>query len=293
MANTNTKNRKMKNLKLSIITVNFNNNEGLKKTLSSLKSQRFSDYEHIIIDAGSTDNSLETILEYQKNNDHLSFWISEPDKGIYDGMNKGIKHAKGEYLYFLNTGDSLKENILEKIDYDGTKYIYGDITLLKPDGERIDKISPYPIDPISILLKDTICHQACFIHKSLFDNSSYNIDYKIVADWGHIVDNIILKNCSYKHVPLIIVDYDENGFSANLGCSAVFAERHKWLKENIPYPFFDILIRLNDVQTELDSLKNSEIGSILPQLNSTRKFKKRIRKIIIFLYKINSFFSSK
>lgn len=288
----NIMNRKIKNLKLSIITVNFNNNEGLKKTLSSLKLQKFTDYEHIIIDAGSTDNSLKTILEYQKNNDHLSFWISEPDKGIYDGMNKGIKHAKGEYLYFLNTGDCLKENILEKIDYDGTKYIYGNITVLKPDGQRIDKISPYPIDPIYILLKDTICHQACFIHKSLFGQVSYNIDYKIVADWGHIVDSIILKKCSYKHIPLNIVDYDDSGFSAKIGRSAVFEERHKWLKDNIPYPFFDILMRLDAVQTELQSLKSSEIGSILPQINSTRKFKKRIKKIIIFLYKINSFLSS-
>lgn len=282
----------MKNLKLSIITVNFNNNEGLKKTLSSLKLQKFSDYEHIIIDAGSTDNSLETILEYQKNNDHLSFWISEPDKGIYDGMNKGIKHAKGEYFYFLNTGDCLKENILEKIDYDGTKYIYGDITVLKPDGQRIDKISPYPIDPISILLKDTICHQACFIHKSLFEQVAYNIDYKIVADWGHIVDSIILKKCSYKHIPLNIVDYDESGFSSNIGWPTILAERHKWLKENIPYPLFEILIKLDTVQAELQSLKNSEIGSILPQINSTRKFKKRMKKLILFLYKINTFFSS-
>ena len=80
----------MKNPKLSIITVNFNNNEGLIKTLSSIQRQNYSDYEHIIIDAGSTDNSLATILEYQKKASHLTFWVSEPDKGIYDGC---IKHA--------------------------------------------------------------------------------------------------------------------------------------------------------------------------------------------------------
>ncbi len=283
----------MKNPKLSIITVNFNNNEGLIKTLSSIQRQNYSDYEHIIIDAGSTDNSLATILEYQKKTSHLTFWVSEPDKGIYDGMNKGIKHANGEYLYFLNSGDCLKNNILEKIDFDGTKYIYGDITIIKADSNKEDKTFPYPIDPISILLKETICHQACFIHNSLFKEKLYDTNYPVVADWGHIVDNIIFKKCSYKHIPLQIVDYDESGFSVIKGWPAVLAERHKWLKKNVPYPFFDVLIKLDAVQTEFNSLRNSEIGSILPQLNQTRKFQKRIKKLILFLYKINSFFSSK
>lgn len=283
----------MKNTTLSIITVNFNNNEGLKQTLSSIKQQKYLSYEHIIIDAGSTDGSLETILKYQENNIHLSFWVSEPDNGIYDGMNKGIKHASGEYFYFLNTGDCLKENILEKIDFDGTKYIYGDITITATNGHNEDKTFPYPIDPISILLKDTICHQACFIHYSLFKDNLYNTNYRIVADWGHIVDNIIFKGCSYKHIPLLIADYDTNGFSAINGWQVVLAERHKWLKENIPHPFFDILSKLEKVQIELATLKESEIGSILPLLNRTRKFQKRIKKLIVFLYKINCFFSSK
>lgn len=92
---------------LSIITVNLNNNLGLQKTLRSIQSQSYTDYEHIIIDANSTDGSLETIIKYTTETSHLSYWISEPDKGIYDGMNKGIAHAKGEYIFFLNSGDFL------------------------------------------------------------------------------------------------------------------------------------------------------------------------------------------
>ena len=82
---------------LSIITINLNNKGGLMKTLDSVNSQSYTDYEHIIIDANSTDGSKELILEYEKKNPHLTYWISEPDKGIYDGMNKGITRAKGEY----------------------------------------------------------------------------------------------------------------------------------------------------------------------------------------------------
>ena len=76
---------------LSIITVNFNNNLGLLKTLESVSSQSFSSYEHIIIDAGSTDGSRETIIQYEKENPHLSFWSSEPDKGIYDTDSEGAE----------------------------------------------------------------------------------------------------------------------------------------------------------------------------------------------------------
>lgn len=105
--------------KLSIITVNFNNNSGLGKTLESVRHQSFSSYEHIIIDAGSKDGSLETIKQYAEGNPHVTFWVSEPDKGIYDGMNKGIEHAGGEYLQFLNSGDFLVGDVLGQVDLMG------------------------------------------------------------------------------------------------------------------------------------------------------------------------------
>ena len=97
---------------LSIITVNFNNNKGLIATLNSIKNQSFTSYEHIIIDACSTDGSKETIIKYSKETSHLAYWVSEKDSGIYDGMNKGIEHASGEYLYFLNSGDCLIKDVL-------------------------------------------------------------------------------------------------------------------------------------------------------------------------------------
>ena len=104
----------MKETILSIITVNFNNNRGLINTLESVKQQSFTSYEHIIIDANSSDGSKETIIQYAKETTHLTYWISEPDNGIYYGMNKGIEQAHGEYLYFLNSGDCLKEDVLLK-----------------------------------------------------------------------------------------------------------------------------------------------------------------------------------
>ena len=280
---------------LSIITVNFNNNIGLTKTINSLRNQSFTDYEHIIIDAGSTDRSKDTIQAYSKETDSkLTFWISEVDGGIYDGMNKGIRQAHGEYLYFLNSGDCLKENVLQKIEFDGTQYIYGDITVIHEDGHQENKISRYPIDFVTIMFRISICHQACFIHHSLFHNCIYNTEYKIAADWAHIIDNIILKECSYKHINLFIADYDAGGFSGTEdGWTVIMEERLKWLKKNVPSPYIALVMQLKEIQDELSTYKNSEVGSIIPLLNQTRRFQKRIKKLILFLYRVNSIFSHK
>ena len=98
---------------LSIITINYNDVHGLQKTINSVLSQTWKDYEWIIIDGGSTDGSKELIEKYQQ---HFSFWCSEPDKGIYNAINKGIAHAHGDYIQFLHSGDYLFEpTTLEKV----------------------------------------------------------------------------------------------------------------------------------------------------------------------------------
>ena len=224
---------------LSIITVNYNNNKGLMKTLESVKKQTFPLYEHIIIDANSTDGS--------------------------------------EYLYFLNSGDNLTEDVLLKISFDNTKYIYGNIRFTGGRKNREEK-APCKADLIFFLTK-SLPHQACFIHKSLFENQLYDINYKIIADWIHSFQCIILNECSYKHIPLVIAEYDQNGISSNYQESQ--NERSKWLKANIPTPFYEAF-------KELSELQLSAFRDVIPILNKTRKFQKRAKKIVMFLYKINS-----
>ena len=96
-------------MKLSIITVNKNNAAGLKQTMESVISQDFDDYEYIVIDGGSSDESTAVIRQYEHK---LAYWVSEPDSGIFNAMNKGIGKASGEYCLFLNSGDALTENSL-------------------------------------------------------------------------------------------------------------------------------------------------------------------------------------
>lgn len=248
----------MKNTILSIITVNLNNNPGLEKTLQSVKLQTFDAYEHIIIDAGSTDGSLDTIKRYAEGNTHVTFWVSEPDKGIYDGMNKGIDHANGEYLYFLNSGDYLAGDVLDKIDFDGTQYIYGDVRFTLSENEIVNIQSPFPLDIASILLRDTISHQVCFIHSSLFQNQRYRTDYVIISDWIHIVESMILNECSHKHVPIYIAVYEGNGISMTNSALSV-DERMRWIKENIPSFFYKSLLELENTRMELSKYKNQNL----------------------------------
>ena len=268
----------MKKPTLSIITVNFNNRNGLERTIQSIKSQTYTDYEHIIIDANSTDGSKEIILEYSQNTAHLTYWVSEPDKGIYDGMNKGIEHAQGEYIYLLNSGDILSNpTVLSSISFDGTKYICGNMRIIHSETQYEEVVPPNEIDGL-FLFKSYLPHPASFIHHSLFNKQKYNIDYKIISDWIHMVENIVLKGCSYKHINLLISDFDTTGISSNnraLGLS----ERSKWIKDNIPTLIYDALM-------ELDKLRSYEIGSIIPTLmQKNRHSQKRVKKLILLFSK--------
>lgn len=264
---------------LSIITVNFNNNPGLQQTIQSVQSQSYTDYEHIIIDANSVDGSKDTIIKYSKETSHLSYWVSEPDKGIYDGMNKGINHAIGEYIYFLNSGDFLFDaNVLASISFDGIAFISGNMRMVYSDTEYEDIVPPEKVDGL-FLLKSFLPHPASFIHHSLFVNQEYRTDYRIISDWIHMVENLVLKGCSYKHINILISKFDSTGISSTNG-SIGLNERNKWIKENIPVRIYDSLM-------ELDSFKCSILGSIIPMVNKKkRRTQKRMKKIILLLSKI-------
>lgn len=268
---------------LSIITVNYNNNAGLKKTIECLKKQSFSNYEHIIIDAGSTDGSKETILDYAKDPEgHLVHWVSEPDKGIYDGMNKGIDSASGDYLYFLNSGDILTDDVLAKVPFDGTQYIYGYIKIVFSPTDSMIWNYPDTFDTFFLANpKGWLSQQACFIHRSLFTKHKYNTDYKIISDWIHAVRCILFEGCSYKYIPLLIAEYDGNGVSANQ--ERVWEERRRWIRENVPAAFFKAFV-------ELDRYQQSGMTDMIEKLSKTTKLKTRVKKLVSLLYRLDKFF---
>ena len=267
--------------KLSIITVNYNNNEGLKMTLDSLKSQTFHDYEHIIIDAASTDGSVETIRKYASETTISVSWVSEKDRGIYDGMNKGIQKSIGDYLYFLNSGDCLCQDVLKDVHLDGTQYVFGDMLLDQGKKGKIKRIAPDRPN-LYFFVSDSLSHQACFIHRSLFEHRLYDLRYKIVADWAHSFQSIALEGCTFKHIPMWVAVCDGTGISSIY--ADVQNERCRWLEENLSEPMLDSL-------AELVEYHLSSFHKVAPRLAQTRRFTRWVRHLVSGLFRVHAFFS--
>jgi len=217
--------------KLSIITINYNNKDGLEETIASVVHQVYGEFEWIIIDGGSTDGSRELI---ERNADKITYWVSEPDNGIYQAMNKGIKVAQGEYLLFLNSGDSLyDEHTIEKvIPLLEDKDIYvGRINSMGRENESAEEQGDF--SPEGILRKLTftwIPHQASFFRSSVFETYGlYREDQKIVSDWWAYYLSLVIGNATVGALPLFIANYDTTGISATHRTSAL-QEQEKLLK---------------------------------------------------------------
>lgn len=197
-------------MKYSIITINYNNSEGLERTIQSVVNQTYQDFEYIIIDGGSTDGSVEVIKKYA---DRIDFWVSESDKGIYNAMNKGILQAHGEYLNFMNSGDSFYDSlVLEKVMQYKGDILFGNV--LRKDINQII----YPNSTISLYsyLRPEFNHQATFFNSSLFDKLRYDENLKIVADWKLIIESILKYNTNIVLMNILVAIYDNAGISSNV-----------------------------------------------------------------------------
>ena len=209
---------------LSIITINRNNAGGLRKTIESVVSQTFTDFEYIIIDGASTDDSVNIIKEYVNK---IDYWVSEPDKGIYNAMNKGILKAKGEYLLFLNSGDWLvDENKIQLMvnNLNNEDILIANMYLVDDDhSKKNNYIGIYPNDYSNDeitaidLIFGAIPHNTSFIKKDLFlKNGLYDETYQIVSDWKFLIKNIVFNNASTKVLRNIFVtNFDMSGISTN------------------------------------------------------------------------------
>jgi len=216
-------------MKISVITINYNNVSGLQKTLESIFQQTFKDFEYIVIDGGSVDGSRELL---ENNRDKFAYWISEKDKGIYDAMNKGIQKAKGEYLLFINSGDYLAENTtLEKAaaHLDGTKIVYGNLKI-EQDGSLTEGFMPDAID-LDQMMRDTLWHPVSFIKKELFDTYGlYKTEYKICSDYDFFFNVIVDKKVSTKHINQFIAVFDLLGMSSRPENVSLIAKEKKLIQ---------------------------------------------------------------
>lgn len=198
-------------MKLSIITVNLNNADGLRKTIESVVSQTFTDYEYIVVDGASTDGSVDIIKQYA---DKITFWISEPDSGIYNAMNKGVLKAKGDYLQFLNSGDWLAANDILKYVFDLDRQedvLYGDEFLFYNTAKIERKTYPKELTFYDFFV-GSISHEGSFYKRCLF-RKPYDETFKIASDWDFEIREIIIYNQSVFKISREIIYFDMHGIS--------------------------------------------------------------------------------
>lgn len=216
---------------ISVITINYNNAGGLQKTIDSVAFQTSKDFEFIVIDGDSTDNSSAIISKYSS---IITYSVSEKDKGIYDAQNKGIAEAKGDFLIFMNSGDCFAENnTLSKItefiqNNKAAKLVYGNTNLVAKNGS-IELLCPPAVLDLEFFFTATLNHQSCIIHKSLFDSYGlFSTDYKICSDYDFLLKVFLKESNSFAYINAIICNYENYGTSANVKLfETVVAERKK------------------------------------------------------------------
>ena len=237
-------------MKLSIITINYNNRDGLSRTIDSIIRQTCKEFEWIVIDGDSTDGSIELI---RQNEQHISYWISEPDKGIYNAMNKGLQQAHGEYCLFLNSGDWLaKNNSLDEV----LPLLSGDIYVARSlyyNGREIKGKSRQLAQntfSASTIARESLPHQSTFIKTSLLCNAGgYDETYRLLADWAFFLQSALSGTTEFVFTDICTTIYDTRGLSATK--RTLFEEEKKRVMAIIPAIYrkdIPLALSLQDVQ---------------------------------------------
>jgi glycosyltransferase involved in cell wall biosynthesis len=211
-----------KNKKLSIITINYNNRDGLRKTIESVVSQTYRDFEYVIIDGGSTDGSVEVIKEYA---DRIDYWVSERDKGIYNAMNKGAFAAHSEYLLFLNSGDALCEKNVLTVVF--THSFTADVVCGNIINDRGGSMEAPEEVTMEYFLLGCLPHPSSFVKRLLFDVHPYDERFKIAGDWEFFMYHLIVENVTYQHININVTLFDTTGISCSTNKDQHDAELRK------------------------------------------------------------------
>jgi len=262
-------------MKLSIITINLNNAAGLEKTIQSVINQTFKDFEYIAIDGASTDESVEIIKKYSSG---INYWVSEPDTGIYNAMNKGIRKAQGDYCLFLNSGDYLISSTTLQDVFDEINNIAA-VDIFYSDCIKSDNsIFIYP-DNITIndIIKIGISHQNTLIKRSLFlEHSFYNENLRIASDLEYFLKEIWTYKSKFTKIKTNISVFDINGIGTQLS-------PERFAEGIIVYK--NVFQELSEIIIELNKYYGSIYYNIIKNYGDT--------KLLVFWLRIYRFFVSR
>ena len=248
-----------RHMKVSIITIAYNNLEGLKKTYESIRRQTFRDYEWLVIDGGSTDGTKQFLEEHGS---ELAYWCSEPDKGVYNAQNKGTAHAKGEYSIYMNSGDSFfADDVLEKVferDIDAD-IIYGNWMLIFEDGTTRLGIAPKAAD-LAYFFDDNMCHQSMLIRTEAVRNRPYDESFRIYADWEEWLA-LLMQGRRFERIDMTVCNFMVGGISTGDNASEKLkkerlAEIQRIKERYYSWQWQQAMSRVSPVVKEYNALKS-------------------------------------
>lgn len=233
-------------IKISVITVCFNAGNVIEETIRSVLKQTYHNLEYVIVDGGSGDETIDIIRRYGAE-DAIRF-ISEPDDGIYDAMNKGSMLARGEYIQFLNAGDVLAdetviEKVAEQIEELGVDIVYGNIIYRYPDkSTNIRVYGQFCSSLFYYLLGDCINHQAVFARRTCFLKYKFDLSYQICADREWMI-RLRKDGCRFKAINILICEYSLDENSASIQNSDIyFEEASRCVREHLKMGYWLYLL---------------------------------------------------
>ena len=231
--------------KISVVTVCYNCEDTIEKTILSVVKQTYSSIEYIIVDGLSSDRTVDVVRKHLK--DKRIIFISEPDDGLYDAMNKAIDIASGDYIIFMNSGDifaseTVLSDIIEALD-GNNELVYGNVIRLKHGGRVLEKYGNRYTPMFLLLQGRMICHQSIFTRCDIMKEYRFNTDFSITADYDFLTRVIQNKRkMKYVDITVSIVD-NEEGISSTISNMDIMREQDdKSLKENFPMWYYAMVL---------------------------------------------------
>lgn len=225
-------------MKISVITVCYNAEACLEKTIRSVVRQRYQDYEYVIVDGASSDGTVDIIKRYEA---QITHWVSEPDSGIYNAMNKAVRMCSGEYCIFMNAGDMfVNPLVLKQVSLflgDGFDVLTG-YEISTKNGKIVDYVKPPQRATLEHFFVTSISHQASFIKRNLLLEYPYDENLKLVSDWKFWLQTLVLNGKSYRSIDVDVCVFNHDGMTYALS-DIGNVERKKVLVSLLPKDIYE------------------------------------------------------